>query len=71
MAGMETKDALTCKGLANWKTKHLRTQDSGLKAFTVIIYCFIRVTCGVQDTLTTLVSSPMCNSVIRGKLDLT
>lgn len=27
MAEMEIKNALTCKGLANGKTKHLRTRD--------------------------------------------
>lgn len=38
MAGMEIKDALTCKGLANG-----RQSTSELKAL-VIIYCFTYVT---------------------------
>lgn len=65
MAGMEIKDALTGKGLANG-----RQSTSELKAL-VIIYCFTHVTCGVQDTLTTLGASPVCSSVTRGKSDLT
>lgn len=42
-----------CKGFANWKTKNLRTQDlEHLCLFTV----FSDVICGMQNTLTRLVS---------------